>query len=405
MNNQTYARAIALSQANDWLGSNLVLDGIPATEATEVTQADKIEVLRLYAKNFRLLGQFHDALNSLDRLLALDPKDTPSWLEKAICLEGLGKKEEAIALIFRLVVTEPKNPWALMVWLRMRAEDEPPATIIEELYEIENRSLIARDYSTVIDGVRNKLLVLHDSKLLLEIDTRNILELKSALEEITSEDLATIYSHFESLGFNCEFGFAQRSAGVEPIGLFRWSGIEPHNLMAVMRNSLKDFDSPEHFSLELQPSRQYFLKDSKYGTVTHTHILAGTIPKNVLLKKIIQRQSFLKRKLLSDIKIGKKIFVYRFYNDPHDDYVRELVVSMQGIGMKKILIARASDENHQPGSCRVFSEGVMIGYISANYPNTVYSEWDQIVQDVYAYFQGLSQQKASISCHQLIDRA
>ena len=102
---------------------------------------------------------------------------------------------------------------------------------------------------------------------------------------------------------------------------------------------------------------------------------------------MIQRQTFLKRKLLSEIQIGTKIFVYRFYNDPHDDYVTELVSSLQNAGMKKILICRQADEDYLPGSSRVFSDGVMIGYLSTNYPKTPYQEWDQIVQSAYTYFE------------------
>ena len=187
----------------------------------------------------------------------------------------------------------------------------------------------------MIDHVRARLVAFHDLDLLVKHDHENILELNPTLKENSRSNLCEIYGQFESLGHDCEFGFAQRNAGAEPIGLLRWCGIESHHLMSLMANQFEDFDSHEHYALEKQHSAQYFLKDSKYGTVTHTHILAGIIPEDILLKRMLQRQTFLKRKLLSEIRIGTKIFVYRFHNDPHDDYVRKLVQALHEIGIKK----------------------------------------------------------------------
>jgi tetratricopeptide (TPR) repeat protein len=380
MSHDLYTKALELSNQYDRLNSNLALDGIPTEEA------NTIEIQRLYASNYRYLGQFAYAIRSLDKLSALDPEDKPSWLERAMCLEGLGKKDEALVWVSKLVAAEPINPRALIVCLRLRVESESPAAIIDELHAIKKLSLVTRDFYAVIDQVRTRLIAFHDFELLVELDTQNILQLNTNYDGETQHNLTDIYNHFESLGFDCDFGYAQRMVGAEPMGLFKWSGVEPHHLMEIMNNRLEDFDNPEHYSLVLQPTNQYFLKDSKYGTVTQIDMIAGIVPEDALLKKMIQRQSFLKRKLLSDIKIGKKIFVYRFDNDPIDRYVEKMVSSLQGIGMKKILITRAPDDEYKPGSTRVFSAGVMIGYISINCP-LQYAEWDQVVQSTYAYFE------------------
>jgi len=375
-----FDEALRLSNLNKWTESNAILSTLSKDHAnTTGTQ-------RLFAKNYRHLGDFSSALIHLDQLLLLKADDGAAQLERGICLESLGLKNEALAGLNKLVLMQPRNPWALLAWLRLRAEKESVESIISELHLIKQRLLPDPDFNTIVDQVRTRLIVLHNIDLLIKSDSENILELNGSQEDEIRDNLRKIYSQFESLGNDCEFGFAQRKVGAEPMSLFRWSGIEPHHLMSVMENQLTDFDKSENYTLEKQDSGQYFLKESKYGTVTHTHITAGIIPEDVLLKRMIERQTFLKRKLLSDIDIGTKVFVYRFYNDPHDDYVLELVKSLQGIGIKRILICRKADSDHAPGTSREFSSGVILGYLSTNYPDTPFKEWDEIVQNAYEYF-------------------
>jgi len=378
---QIFSEALRLSNLNNWHESNLLLDTIPKDES------NTIDIHRLYAKNYRHVGEFNQAILYFDQLLALANDDVPAALEKAVCLESIGQNDKALFILNNLAEKHPKNYWVLFAWLSIRTLIESPKTIIQELSHIRESVLNHSEFNELLEQVRARLVALHDLEYLVECDPEDVLELFTSHSEPASTHLRDIYAHFESLGSDCEFGFAQRNAGTEPLGLFRWCGIEPHHLMTVMDTRLEDFDRPEHYTLELQPSSQYFLKDSKYGTVTHTYISTGITTKEALLQKMIQRQTFLKRKLLSEIQIGTKIFVYRFYNDPHDDYVTELVSSLQNAGVKKILICRQADEDYLPGSSRVFSDGVMIGYLSTNYPKTPYQEWDQIVQSAYTYFE------------------
>jgi tetratricopeptide (TPR) repeat protein len=389
--------AVKLANMNHWLESNSVL--APALEDQET----RLDALRLCAMNYRHLGEFQKSIEYLDQLLNLKSDDVGAALEKSTCLINTGQTLRALNILNELILKDPNNPWILAAWLKIKARSVLPATIIRELSLAKDKLATEAEFNLVLDDVRALLISLHEASTLLESDPGNILELAPRANQNDNADLSNIYKHFESLGFNCEFGFAQRKVGVEPIGLFRWSGIEPHHLMEAMDNRLEDFDCPEHYSLELKRkySALYFLRDSYYATLSHTHVIEGTIAEDTLLKKMIQRQIFLKRKLLSEIKLGEKIFVYRFFNAPTDRYVEKLVASMQGIGMKKILIARASDENfmpgyriHLPGSSRVFSKNVMMGYLSTNYPDTPYAEWDQIVQTTYDYFEGQKRKNA-----------
>src|ERR1700710_333934 len=45
-----------------------------------------------------------------------------------------------------------------------------------------------------------------------------------------------LFDQFHSLGDGCQFGGAQRFAGVEPLGLLRWSSM-PHRALAMLLDS------------------------------------------------------------------------------------------------------------------------------------------------------------------------
>jgi len=47
--------------------------------------------------------------------------------------------------------------------------------------------------------------------------------------------------NFENLGCNCEFGLLQRYAGVESMGLLRWSSCSPKSVIAALENHFDGF--------------------------------------------------------------------------------------------------------------------------------------------------------------------
>ena len=376
-----FDEALSLSNLNKWVESNLILDGISAD------QSDTVDIHRLYAKNYRHIGNYDKAIDRLTQLLALKKNDLPAMLERAICEVNLGHKDVALTELEYLVQLAPKNHWALQLWLRLKVEFEPPKLIIEELCRLKQIIEKLSDFNMLLEQVRSRLFALHDPESLMVLDSHNVLQLQASSLSSDGSNLRGIYEHFESLGEDCEFGFAQRAEGAEPIGLFRWSGIQPNQLIAVIDSKLNDFDAPEHYSLNLQPSSLYFLNDSKYDTITHTHIQAGFAPVDLLLNKMLQRQMFLKRKFFSEIRIGTKIFVYKFNNLPDEALIEKLVKTLQGIGITKILIGMKANDKEAPGSTRILSNGAMVGFLSKRYPDTPYSEWNQIVQTAYTFFE------------------
>jgi len=124
---------------------------------------------------------------------------------------------------------------------------------------------------------------------------------------------AALFSRFEGLGANCEFGFAQRHFGAEPIGLLRWVGITPPRLIAALATRFEGIGEPDFTRLEARtkPVNEIIMHDSRYGLRMHTFVPNTGQDLAQLREQIMRRMRFTRRKLLEDLEAGEKIFVYR----------------------------------------------------------------------------------------------
>lgn len=158
------------------------------------------------------------------------------------------------------------------------------------------------------------------------------------------------YSGFESLGMDCELGFAQRKLGQEPLGLLRFSGIPFDTLIALLNNDFRDFALPENCELKiirLADQSQYDLYDRVYRYDMHTFVVADTSDDAAdVLKKFCARAQFLKRKLLDDLASGDKIFVYK--NDHCSEReARKLSRALLRHGPNRLLVVREFDRRRE----------------------------------------------------------
>ncbi len=134
-----------------------------------------------------------------------------------------------------------------------------------------------------------------------------------AYERLTP--LHELMMEFESLGDNCEFGLVQRDAGAEPLGLFRFAGINApvdvrlEKLVAALDGELVGLGSPENVSVELagaEGRREFMAIESAYNLLYHTFLKEDEIEPEVLRKRESVRLQFLKRKLLEDLMNGER---------------------------------------------------------------------------------------------------
>ena len=187
----------------------------------------------------------------------------------------------------------------------------------------------------------------------------------------TGGEAGELLMRFESLGGadrqGCEFGLLQRDAGAEPLGLLRWSSIEPDELVLALQEKFVGIGEPEQTVIEVHPSghsEEYVTHDTRYGMLMHTGMSPDSIAKDKAMGVFGRRLQFLANKLIGDLEAGEKIFVYRMVTrDLTYSEVHRLHAAVRSYGDGKLLYVRYEDADHPNGTVELVKPGLLIGYI------------------------------------------
>ncbi|MEC4592302.1 tetratricopeptide repeat protein [Nitrospirillum amazonense] len=186
---------------------------------------------------------------------------------------------------------------------------------------------------------------------------------------------AELMGFFESLGQNCEFGLVQRFYGIEPISLFRWVGIGLPNLIRAFDNDFSGIGDASQTTVRISDGREYFIVDTEYDFAMHTFVQAETIEADKFLVHQRRRLTFLTRKLLEELELNEKIFVYFQSGDVDLEHLTRLHTAMRRFSDITLLQVRTHDDSHSAGTVDRISEGLLVGYIS-RFGKTPNSDWD-----------------------------
>jgi tetratricopeptide (TPR) repeat protein len=161
-------------------------------------------------------------------------------------------------------------------------------------------------------------------------------------------DAATL-KQFEALGGNCEFGLVQRAAGIEPLGLLRFTGIDIDDLIALLQAGFAQLGDPAETELILNAQNEYMLVHRRYPSFrTHTFINLGDTDPIVLHAKLCKRTRFLRDKLLAELRAGAKIFLCRPADGRIDPgAIAELHDAFRTLGPGLLVVARNAP-SHDP---------------------------------------------------------
>jgi tetratricopeptide (TPR) repeat protein len=174
---------------------------------------------------------------------------------------------------------------------------------------------------------------------------------------------------FESLGGNglgCEFGLVQRAMGAEPLGLLRWADIDTGGLIDALESSFEGVGEPGQTELETVGGAldEYVSMDRRYGFRLHTYVPSGQVTPERMLTQTCRRLSFLKQKLLDDLRRADKILVYKNARHPlSDQELERLRLAIRGYGANTLLYVRYQDEAHRFPSVTAPAPGLLIGHI------------------------------------------
>jgi pentatricopeptide repeat protein len=185
----------------------------------------------------------------------------------------------------------------------------------------------------------------------------------------SSVSLQEMLADFESLGGTgqgCEFGLVQREVGAEPLGLLRWSHMIYTSLLDALDSGFAGIGDDAQTEVLIEgPEPEYVIADRRYGFSVHTFISPDSIPREKMISNGCSRLRFLRRKLLEELEIGNKIFVYKIAERNLSLEEAQLLHSkLRGYGPNTLLYVRYEDDDHPTGTVERIDDGLMIGYIN-----------------------------------------
>jgi tetratricopeptide (TPR) repeat protein len=180
------------------------------------------------------------------------------------------------------------------------------------------------------------------------------------LDRSDTAAVANFLMQFESLGSQCEFGLVQRKFGAEPLGLLRWSNMQPPWLIQALAARFAGVGTPEQTSI-IMLRDEYGAQDQRFKFGIHLGIKSGESTPERVLKSQCRRIAFLRDKLLAELDGQEKIFVYVSHKLTDSD-VAAIVGLLSDYGPNLLLCVRASTPSHPPGSVHVASDRLVVGY-------------------------------------------
>ncbi len=182
----------------------------------------------------------------------------------------------------------------------------------------------------------------------------------------TSMPVEAVFAAFESLGDNCEFGLVQRAAGVEPLGLLRFSSISVHNVVRGLESGFAGIADAEDLHIfDYGEHHDYMAFQDNYGMLFHTGSFHRDGPPAQVATQQTGKLSYLARRMLEDLEDGDKIFVLKSVGHMLAEQVVLVQRAMAALGGAALLWVRLADAENPAGTVKLAGSRLMVGYLDS----------------------------------------
>jgi tetratricopeptide (TPR) repeat protein len=358
-------------------------------ESAQFEEADRIietgirrcaptpELLIEHGMNAMARGDFTSAVERWASLRDAFPFELQGYLHGAAALRETDQIDAAETLLHAAMIRFPDRP-------ELAAEHAHIAAKKRDWSEALRRWALVSERFPNWPGIQENVYQL---KLDSIDDAASATTVQTKIRGYHADDRDLLFS-FEGLGDNCEFGAVQRHFGAEPIGLLRWAGISPADLIRALGNRFEGFGDPattDFWITEPGPNYaggDYLICDVEHGFHMHSFVSARDVQRDKFIQQTCRRMRFLRDKLLSDLGTGDKIFVYKRRDETRltDEEIAGLHAGVRAYGPSTLLCVQLEDASHPNGLVEQVAEGLLVGYIdrliaSADESKIAFDSW------------------------------
>ena len=298
--------------------------------------------------------RLEEALGCYDRLRKLQPEIASGYARSASVLGLLGRFDDAETVVQEGLDRFPDDVGLLVqsAITAGRRSDFPRARSLWE--EVQRR---APDDQRLARYAGDLTMAEQFHTLPADAEAEPDEAVAEAGAELTD---AEVMRRFEGLGGNCEFGLAQRAAGIEPLGLLRFAGITTRELAELLQCGMHEVGSEAQTGLYLNARQEYMLEHRRFFR-THTFINYGETDPAQLLGKLRRRTVFLRDKLLAEVRKGSKICLFRPADGLIDDHeIRALHTALRTLGPAPLICVRNAPDGDIGVKLAAWGDGLFV---------------------------------------------
>jgi tetratricopeptide (TPR) repeat protein len=229
-------------------------------------------------------------------------------------------------------------------------------------------------------------------------DLKDIVDLAADRWPIeASEDDEAMFTKFEPLGANCEFGMVQRRFGVEPLGLLRWADIRPDPLIMALNTRFAGVGDPDRTNIRRWHSP--FRHEDEWNVIAHpyfsmhTHIPVDELRKEEEFERIRRRLVYLRDELIADLEDGEKIFLYKERGFRiTSEQIFEIYEALRTYNPhNRLFVVHLANDEHAPGEVYNLADGLLAGCLevdamAAERQFIPFETWHKVVSKAFTIF-------------------